>query len=391
MTQLKSDEYVYYKKKGDDILILCNHVDDIACGSTSDSLALAFIDNLKSIYKITVEKDPNTYLALEIDRSRQNRYLKLYQETYVATLAKEFGVANSFPRPIPMSDPNLPAPKNIVSDCESPYQELVGSLLWCLKTRSDVQFHVSYLCRYMGTYNKQLFCLALKVLTYLYHTRQYGIVFSCGRGSPETPIRMEVFVDADWGGRIEDSRSTTGWMLRLQGIPVFTASKVQKRPALSSGEAEWNGVETVCREIEWFKGFLDEVGVKMILPVPIWEDNSTAISLSKEPVNPVRTKYYRIAQHYVRWCFNSGLINVQYLASKEHPCDLLNKFMSKPALQKHLYGIMGPQDDTSVGHLNLARVKQCARKDPARMRLLGSKRSSRSHHELTTTGCEISM
>ena len=55
--------------------------------------------------------------------------------------------------------------------------------------------------------------------------------------------------------------------------------------------------------------------------------------------------------------------------------------MSKPALQKHLYGIMGPQDDTSVGHLNLARVKQCARKDPARMRLLGSKRSSRSHHE----------
>ena len=86
------------------------------------------------------------------------------------------------------------------------------------------------------------------------------------------------FVDADWGGRIEDSRSTTGWMLRLQGIPVFTASKVQKRPALSSGEAEWNGVETVCREIEWFKGFLDEVGVNMILPLPIWEDNSTAIS-----------------------------------------------------------------------------------------------------------------
>ena len=29
MTQLKSDEYVYFKKKGDDILILCNHVDDI--------------------------------------------------------------------------------------------------------------------------------------------------------------------------------------------------------------------------------------------------------------------------------------------------------------------------------------------------------------------------
>ena len=55
--------------------------------------------------------------------------------------------------------------------------------------------------------------------------------------------------------------------------------------------------------------------------------------------------------------------------------------MSKPALQKHLYGIMGPQDDTSVGHLNLARVKQCSRKDPARMRLLGSKRSCRSHHE----------
>ena len=103
--------------------------------------------------------------------------------------------------------------------------------------------------------------------------------------------------------------------------------------------------------------FLRQSWVSMVLPVPIWEDNSTAISLSKEPVNPVRTKYYRIDQHYVRWCFDSGLINVKYLASKEHPCDLLNKFTSKPALQKHLNVIMGPQDDTSVGHLNLARVK----------------------------------
>jgi hypothetical protein len=205
-------------------------------------------------------------------------------------------------------------------------------------------------------------------------------VFDCSQVFPSDTVKMELFVDADWGGRLSDSKSTTGWMVRLAGVTVLTACKIQRRPALSTGEAEWNGVEEVCKVIEWFKGFLDEVGTKVDLPVPIWEDNSTAIKLSKEPINPARTKYYRIAQHYVRWCTNSGLVKVSYLASLDHPCDLLNKFSSKHVLKKHLTNIMGSQK-TDVGSVNLARVKQCSRREPRRMRMLGSRFASRSNHD----------
>jgi hypothetical protein len=317
-------------------------------------------------------------MSLEIDRDRKARWLKVYQETYVTFLAEDYDVVSSNPRPIPFSRPDICPANQIVCETELPYQELVGSLLWCIKTRPDVSFHVSFLCRYMGRYNKQLFDLALKLLSYLYHTRDHGIVFDCSGFPPGGEIKMEFFVDADWGGRIEDSKSTTGWLMRLAGVSVMTASKIQKRPALSTAEAEWNGMETACREIEWFKGFLDELGIKICLPVSVWEDNAAAIKLSKDPVNASRTKYYRIAQDYVRWCTNSGLIATSHLASADHPCDLLNKFMSKLSIQKHIAGLMGIQGKAVV---NLARWKQCSRKAPRRMRLLGSRFASKSSHD----------
>ena len=189
-----------------------------------------------------------------------------------------------------------------------------------------------------------------------------------------------MFVDSDWGGRLEDSKSTTGWILQLAGVPIMSASKIQKRPALSTPEAEWNGLETTCRIIEWTKGILNELGVKIILPVPIAQDNTTAIKLSSDSVSPQRTKYYRIAQAYVRWCTHNGLIRAEYLKSEDHPCDLLNKFVSKIALLKHQPAVIGPQDPP-VARLNLARWKQCSRREPRRFRLIGSRFASRSHHD----------
>ena len=91
----------------------------------------------------------------------------------------------------------------------------------------------------------------------------------------------------------------------------------------------------------------------------------TAIKLFDDPVHPQRTKYYRISQSYVRWCSNSNLIKLEYLASKEHPCDLLNKAVPKPSFLKHRPALMG---EVQGGVVMMARWKQCCRLVPTRVR-----------------------
>jgi hypothetical protein len=382
MKQLLSDDYVFIKRVDDNFIILCNHVDDIACGSTSTSMIDSFVDKLKSIYTVTVEAEPKVYLALEIQRDRSRRWMKINQTSYIKDMAASFGItsSNSVPRPIPFARPEMPPPKDIVKDSTVPYQELVGSLLWCLKSRPDVSFCLSFLCRYMGSYNKALFSLAIKTLTYLYHTRHDGLVYEC-KGAVADPIKIEYFVDADWGADVGTSKSVTGWIAVFNGSPVYAGCKTQKRPALSSTEAECNGMEIGCREIEWTKGILNELAVKFALPIKMWQDNMGSIKLSVECLSPSRTKYYRISQAYVRWCTDIGLIKTEYLASDEHPCDVLNKFVSKIKLKKFLPAVLGPQDDApppDVAAVNLARWKQCSRREPRRIRMIGSEFASRS-------------
>jgi hypothetical protein len=235
----------------------------------------------------------------------------------------------------------------------------------------------------MGSYNKFLYGLACKVLIYMYHTLHYGIVYDCSNFANSKMLRLSVWVDADWGAREEDSKSVTGWLMQINDCPIYAVSKVQRRPAVSTAEAECNGVETVCKEIEWVKGLLGELGFQVLTPIPIWEDNHAAIRLSEDPIFPNRTKYYRISQAYVRWCRNTGLIKVQYLESKQHPCDLLNKLVTKPSLKQHLPALMGEQGGKiqRVGKCFMARCKQVCRRVPAHIRYKPTKFKSRSDHD----------
>ena len=185
-----------------------------------------------------------------------------------------------------------------------------------------------------------LYALALKVLIYLFHTVDYGVVYDFSTAPPvdNENLKMVAYADANWGGQLKDACSTTGWILQLDQCRIYAAgSKSQKRPALSTAEAETSALEFVCKEIESTKSLLEELGFQLELPVTVFQDNNAAIRLAKDhPVNAPRTKYFRISQAYIRMLVDKGVIRVEYLPSQEHPCDILNKVTTKPAQLKHL-------------------------------------------------------
>ena len=345
---LKSDGNVFTQTVGTDIILLCNFVDDILCACTSNTLMLNVYKGIENNFRCTYEADPSVYLSLQIERDVQARRLKIHQTGYTTLLLQDFGMLDCKPRKVPFTVIDLPPRRLVVLDTSLNYQHLLGRLIWLTRTRPDISFHVGVLCRYMSKYNQAVYDLALDVLKYLNGVKHFGIVYSEGTGDHPAfgkGVLMSAYSDADWAGRKEDSKSTTGWAIRFNNSPVFTGSSAQQRPATSTTvtEAELTGAEFVCHEVEWYRGFLAEIGVEIPAPTTLYQDNVGGIRLTLDDVMQKRTKYFRIAQAYIRWCYTNEIIFPEYLSSHEMFCDILNKPLQYASFSRHITGIMGEQ------------------------------------------------
>ena len=58
----------------------------------------------------------------------------------------------------------------------------------------------------------------------------------------QTVDHVDVYTDTDWAGGLRTRKSTSGSCAILGAHPIKTWSSTQSSVALSSGEAEFNGV-----------------------------------------------------------------------------------------------------------------------------------------------------
>ena len=343
---LKTDSNVYLYHKSDDVCILCIWSDDILVTSSTEMLANEFCEKLRKTFIVEVECEPQDYLQMQLYRDKERRVMKMSQAGYASQLVKKHRLQDCNPTKIPFCSVTLPDPKLVDLDEKLPFMELVGSLLWLLKTRPDIGFYLSVLCRYMSRYDSEVFAHAIKVLKYIKGTIDFGIVYD-ESSSPEyrygEGVSMSFQVDSDWGGRVGDSKSTTGWLCKINNSVVYSCSKIQRRPAKSTTEAESNGLEECCGEVEWYRDFLTELHINIEGPTPVWQDNNGALSLTKDPTMRQRTKYFRISQDYIRWCGTVGKVVFMKMLGKDMCVDMLNKCLSYPTFSLHRRFLMGDQ------------------------------------------------
>ena len=70
------------------------------------------------------------------------------------------------------------------------------------------------------------------------------------------------YTDIDITGDLDSRKSTSGYLITFSRGAVSWQSKLQKRVALSSIEAEFIAVTKVCKELLWMKKFVQELGFK---------------------------------------------------------------------------------------------------------------------------------
>ena len=111
---------------------------------------------------------------------------------------------------------------------------------------------------------------------------------------------IQAFIDVDWAGSIDDHKSTSGATFYLGGCLVSWLSKKQTSILLSTTEAQYIAAASCCTQVLWMKQNLQDLQVQFSEPIPIFCDNTSAISISKNPVIHSRTKHILIKYHYVR-------------------------------------------------------------------------------------------
>ena len=147
---------------------------------------------------------------------------------------------------------------------------------------------------------------------------------------------VEGFVDADWAGSVEDSKSTIGCCTKLWGKSVTWRSKKQTIVDRSSAEAEYRAIAQGVCELIWLSCLMKELQVQGELPMRMHCDNKAAISIAHDPAHHDRTKHVEVDRHFIKEKIEDGIISLTYVPTRNQTTDILTKGLSRKMFESLL-------------------------------------------------------
>ncbi len=216
--QSNADHTLFFKHRCNKTTILAVYVDDIVITGNDDEEIKYLKRTLAKIFEVKDLGHLHYFLGIEVAYGPQGIYLS--QRKYILDLLAETGMLDCKPAATPIEQNH-----RIVADSGDPidkskYQRLVGRLIYLSHTRPDIAYAVSVVSRFMHDPRSSHMDVVIRILRYLKSCPGKGIIFS-NNGH----LRIEGYTDADWGGCLDDRRSTSGYCVLLGGNLVSWRSK----------------------------------------------------------------------------------------------------------------------------------------------------------------------
>ena len=330
-TQAQSDHTMFYKHcPGGKMAILIVYVDDIVMTGSDEAELSRLKVFLAQQFEIKDLGNLKYFLGMEVARSSKG--IVISQRKYVLDLLAETGLSGCKPAATPM-DPNHKFSKDedTVPANKSRYQKLVGKLIYLAHTRPDIAYAVGLVSQHMHSPSEEHLQAVYRILHYLKGSPGKGIIFK-----KSYDRQIEVFTDADWGGNVNDRRSTSAYCTFVWGNLVTWRSKKQHVVSRSSAEAEFRAMaQGVCEGI-WLKRILEELNMEMKTPMKLYCDNKSAISIAHNPVQHDRTKHVEIDRHFIKEKLERGEICTPFVSTTEQLADILTKGLYKTKFEEFL-------------------------------------------------------
>jgi len=200
--------------------------------------------------------------------------------------------------------------------------------------RSDIQFATNQICRKMSRPTEEGKWKIKRVVRYLVGAERVVWRYGEFEGGGEK-LRLDVHVDSDWAGNGADRKSTSGGMAMLEGVGVKHWSRTQKTRALSSGEAEFNGMVTGCAEGLGIKAVAADMGYEV--EVTIWTDSTAGKSVaSRRGLGKLR--HVELKYLWIQDVVKEGRLKVRKVDGAKNVADHLTKGKSGSEMARMLRG-----------------------------------------------------
>ncbi|KAF9685782.1 hypothetical protein SADUNF_Sadunf03G0089900 [Salix dunnii] len=254
--------------------------------------------------------DLHYFLGVEVIPTKQGLFLS--QNRYVHDLLTILKMDGAKEVHTPMSASAKLLLDDGSANCDAmEFRSTIGSLQYLSLTRPDLCFAVNCLAQFMHK----------PTVTHWQHVKRLL------RRQTNPVIRG--FSDADWGGDLDDRKSTTAYIIFLGDNPINWRTRKQKAVARSSTEAEYRALATAASDIAWIQSLLDELGIQNREPPTLLCDNVGATQLSLNPVMHSRMKHIAIDLHFVHDFVRKGKLRVAHVHTDDQLADLLTKPLAR--------------------------------------------------------------
>ena len=202
------------------------------------------------------------------------------------------------------------------------YRSTVGQIQYFAHiVRYDVAHAISRLGQYSQHPTEGAYKALKRVLGYLASTANFQLK-GYADGGLDT---IEIYCDSDHGGdKHLTTRSQSGVIITLNGVPVHWRSSRQPVTALSSAEAEIYALAEAVKCGRLFNWRCEEMGMKVQRPLTILVDNTQAITFQKGTcVNSKLRGTFDMRRAFVGELRNTQEIDTKHISREMNLADVL--------------------------------------------------------------------
>ncbi|GJW81726.1 retrovirus-related pol polyprotein from transposon TNT 1-94 [Tanacetum coccineum] len=263
-------------------VILCLYVDDMLIFGSNDKMIKSTKDMLKSKFDMKDMGLADVILGIKIIRTQNG--LVLSQAHYVDKILNTHNAGDSGQARTPIDT----------------------------STRPDLAYAVSRLS-----------------------SRDYGLHYD------RHPAVIEGYNDANWISDIKDSRSTSGYVFTLGGAAISWKSSKQTVIAKSTMESEFIALDKCGEEAEWLRQFVEDIPrwPKPVTAISIHCDSKSAMGRAKSTMYNGKSRHIRRRHNSIRQLLSTGVISIDYVASKDNIADPFTKGLSRELVSKSSKGM----------------------------------------------------
>jgi hypothetical protein len=150
-------------------------------------------------------------------------------------------------------------------------------------------------------------------------------------------LLLSSFLDADWGGCLDDRRSTGGFVVLLRLNLISWSARKQSTVSRSSTETEYKAVANATTEIMWIQTLLREIGIKTPQATNLWCVG--AHYLLANHVFHACTKHIEVDYHFVKERVSRKLLEIDFVSSKDQVVDGFTNALPTHQLEVFKYNL----------------------------------------------------